>query len=468
MSATESENPAGDLAGRPRDKRVGELLIEEGLISDKQLANALETQAQKGGKLFEVLIAQKIITKDSLHQFLSRQSGVPAIDLRNYEIPRDLVPIVPAEFAREHVVLPIDKLGKLLTVGMACPLDTVTIHELEHITGLRVKAMLCKLDDIHAKIRRYYPVREPVQEIPAASKPAKPAQTRPAAPPPEPAAPARPPAPRRIPPRQDAIDKIVQTPHLPATPDVLEQLKKIANDPIKSVRDTAAVAAADPAVAGKLVSLANAAAYGMAGSVTNVYLATALLGNEGIRSIVAEIDAEFPPECKAFSRKPFLLRSVFCATVAAAMAQKSGRIHPADAHTAGLLHDTGRLALAFVMAEDYAKVQPGTSILDLLDGELQEFGFSHAEAGYRLAVAWGLPPAVAGAVRTHHDLEALKLDPLAATVALAAMLAEAHERSAPCRAEAFKNSQGILGQAGIDADGAIEIYNATVAAVAKK
>lgn len=441
---------------------MGELLIEEGLITDEQLVNALDTQAKKGGKLFEVLIAQKILTKDSLHQFLSRQSGVPAIDLRNYEIPRELVPIVPAEFAREHIVLPIDKLGKLLTVGMACPLDTVTIHELEHITGLRVKAMLCKLDDIHARIKRYYPVHAPVQEMPS---PPKPAQPKPAAPPAEPAAPQRPPAPRRIPPRQDAIDKIVRAAHLPPAPDVLKQLKKTAQDPLKTVRDLATLAAGDPAVAGKLMSLANAVAYGMPGSVTNLYLAAALLGNEGIRDILAEIDAAPPPECPAFNLEPFMLRSFFCATAAAAAAQKSGRVHAADAYTAGLLHDTGRLALAALMAEDYANVDPGLSVLDLLDGELQEFGFTHAEAGYRLAAAWGLPPNVAGAIRTHHDTEALKLDPLAATVALAGMLAEAQECGTPCRPETFQRSQGILAQSGIDAETAVAIYNSTAAAV---
>ncbi|MCX5770984.1 MAG: HDOD domain-containing protein [Candidatus Hydrogenedentes bacterium] len=461
MSGSDRQNPAGDLAGRPRDKRVGELLIEEGLISDEQLKQALEVQMQKGGKLFEVLIAQNTLTKDQLHAFLSRQSGVPAIDLRNYEIPRELVPIVPADFAREHVVLPIDKLGKLLTVGMACPLDTVTIQELQRITGLRVKAMLCKLDDIQDRIRRYYPIRDTVQAPPAPPKKAAP----PPPPAPAPATPPRPPTTRRIPPRRDAIDKIAQTRHLPATPVLVQQIVRASEDPLKNVRDVAVLAAGDPAISTKLISIANAAAYGMAGSVSNVYLAAAVLGVNGIRTAVSEINASIPVACPAFNFKTFLVRSVFCATAAADAVQKSGRAHPADAYTAALIHDTGRLALAHIMGEDYGKVDSGLSVLDLMDGELEAFGFTHAEAGYRLALAWGLPPILAEAIRTHHDIDALKLDPLAATVALCAILAEHFERSTPVRPEAFQKAAGILKQSGLDVPSAIAIYDSTAAAI---
>jgi HD-like signal output (HDOD) protein len=462
LSSSDINKPEGDLAGRPRDKRVGELLIEEGLISDEQLKQALEVQMQKGGKLFEVLIAQKLLTKDQLHAFLSRQSGVPAIDLRNYEIPRELVPIVPGEFAREHVLLPIDKLGKLLTVGMACPLDTVTIQELERITGLKVKAMLCKLDDIQARINRYYPVHDTIQVPPIPQKTVP--ETPPApAPPVQPSS--RPPATRRIPPRRDAIDKIVQTAHLPATPIVVQQILRSSEDPLKNARDIAMLASGDPAISMKLIGLANAAAYGMAGSVTNVYLAAAVLGLNGMRAIVSEINASIPVACPAFNFKTFLLRSIFCATAAGAAAQQSGRAHPSDAYTAALVHDTGRLALAHIMGEDYAKVDSGLSVLDLMDGELETFGFTHTEAGYRLALAWGLPPAVAGAIRTHHDYDALKLEPLAAIVALCAILAEHFERSAPIRPEAFQKAAGILKQSGLDVAAAIALYDSTAAVI---
>ena len=71
-------------------------------------------------------------------------------------IPEELVELVPKEFAERHKVFPIDKLGKMLTIAMACPLDEKTIHELEEITGLRVKAFVCGWEDIDERIRKYY------------------------------------------------------------------------------------------------------------------------------------------------------------------------------------------------------------------------------------------------------------------------------------------------------------------------
>jgi HD-like signal output (HDOD) protein len=110
-------------------------------------------------------------------------------------------------------------------------------------------------------------------------------------------------------------------------------------------------------------------------------------------------------------------------------------------------------------------VDSGLSVLDLMDGELETFGFTHTEAGYRLALAWGLPPAVAGAIRTHHDYDALKLEPLAAIVALCAILAEHFERSAPIRPEAFQKAAGILKQSGLDVAAAIALYDSTAAVI---
>jgi HD-like signal output (HDOD) protein len=240
---------------------------------------------------------------------------------------------------------------------------------------------------------------------------------------------------------------------------------RASEDPLKNVRDVAVLAAGDPAISIKLISIANAAAYGMAGSVSNIYLAAAVLGVNGIRTAVSEINASIPVACPAFNFKTFLVRSVFCATAAADAVQKSGRAHPADAYTAALIHDTGRLALAHIMGEDYGKVDSGLSVLDLMDGELEAFGFTHAEAGYRLALAWGLPPILAEAIRTHHDIDALKLDPLAATVALCAILAEHFERSTPVRPEAFQKAAGILKQSGLDVPSAIAIYDSTAAAI---
>ena len=141
---------------RVKPGRIGELLIAGGLVNDEQLQEALAFQKENGGKTFELLIELGHLDKDELHTYLSQQKGVASIDLSLYDINEDLVKLIPQEIARENLVLPIDKMGKLFTVGMACPLDTDTVAKVQEITGLRVKAMLCKLDDILAAVNRYY------------------------------------------------------------------------------------------------------------------------------------------------------------------------------------------------------------------------------------------------------------------------------------------------------------------------
>ena len=73
----------------------------------------------------------------------------------------ELLALVPAEIARKHELFPIDKMGKLLTVGMVCPLDKAAITDVEACTGLRIKPMLCTTADVRKALDRYYPVKAP-------------------------------------------------------------------------------------------------------------------------------------------------------------------------------------------------------------------------------------------------------------------------------------------------------------------
>lgn len=140
----------------PAKKLIGQLLIEEGHISPDDLTRALEQQKESGGKLVEVLIDIGSIDRESFQQIMARQPGIASIDLENYTIPPELASIVPREMAIRHEIYPIDKLGKLLTLGMACPLDTKTIEELTERTGLRVKPILCSHKDIQDCIAQFY------------------------------------------------------------------------------------------------------------------------------------------------------------------------------------------------------------------------------------------------------------------------------------------------------------------------
>jgi len=471
-------SPTGPARAQSPDRRVGELLIEAELITPQQLDEALHVQAQKGGKLFEILIALKHLTKEALHTFLSKQSGVPSIDVSNYHIPRELLMIIPKAFAREHVVLPIDQLGKLLTVGMACPLDTATITELEKITGLRVKAMLCKFDDINAMLRRCYPSEEAqVYEGPgvlldakkkkAAPEPSE-APSKPPeidlAPPKEETAPAT--APRRPPSmRPNVMALIEQQDFLPFVSNILQQARAASDDPAETLQGLTAILSKDPAVAARLLRVANASAYGMPGRVTNVSLAIAVLGGQGTRAVMKSFD-QAPVLQDSFRpvQKAYWLRSTFCAAAAMAVARASGRGRTTDAYTAGLLHDIGRLALPTLLPQLYAQVDGELPILDLVAVEEEIFGVAHPEVGYLLARYWQLPPTIAHAIRFHHHPDATESENLIALVALAAVMAEAFERDSAPSADCFAGCGDLLAQLSITVEKATQILDKTAAA----
>ncbi len=141
---------------QPRRKLIGELLVLDGLITERQLLEALELQRGQGGRIVEKLILLGYISAHAFLTFLARQPGVSSIVLANCRVRKELLSLVPQDFAASHQVFPIDRLGKLLTVGMACPLDRGTVDELQNLTGLRVKPMLCSPECIKAAIARHY------------------------------------------------------------------------------------------------------------------------------------------------------------------------------------------------------------------------------------------------------------------------------------------------------------------------
>lgn len=153
---------------QPEHKLMGQILVDAGLISAKALENALAEQKKSGKKLVETLSEMGALRLSDFERLMARQPGIASIDLDNYRIPPELIELIPEEFAVRHKIFPIDRLGKLLTVGMACPLDEKTIAELNERTGLRVKPILCSFDDIDACIRRYYhPHETPTWTLPS-------------------------------------------------------------------------------------------------------------------------------------------------------------------------------------------------------------------------------------------------------------------------------------------------------------
>ncbi len=367
-----------DDEGKP--KRIGELLIDANLISTPQLKEALLTQKKQGGKTGEILLSLGYIDVKSFAGFLAKQPGVASIDLSNYEISRELLDLISREFAIEHDVFPIDRLGSLLTVAMACPLDSKTIKQLEEQTDLRVKALLCPIDDIQVVIDRYYPAQEAPVVTPSVEDTAKHLEGA-----------------LRL---ENAARLIRQVGSLPALPDTVQRVQQAIEDPDVSIHDIVDIINTDPPVVAKILSVANSAAYGFPNRVDSVALAATLLGMNETCNLMMSLAVM---DTLGAEQREFWTKSMACANVATALAASQDKAVRTGVYTAALLHDIGRMALWQTAAQQYEKVDKTLVGAALIAAEQECIGITHTEAGFELATNWGLPIEIAEPIRFHHD-----------------------------------------------------------------
>lgn len=138
------------------NKHLGELLIERGVISKEQVAMALAYQKEKGGLLGEKLVELKFATEEDIAQALTAQYGFPYLPLSNYDIDPEVVNTIPEHVCRQFCLIPIDKIGKSLTLAMADPLNVHAIEDVELSTGCSVQAFVSTATDIKSTITKYY------------------------------------------------------------------------------------------------------------------------------------------------------------------------------------------------------------------------------------------------------------------------------------------------------------------------
>ncbi|MCK5180069.1 MAG: type II secretion system protein GspE, partial [Candidatus Omnitrophica bacterium] len=118
------------------NKHLGELLVERGVINREQLNISLEHQKTNPGHLLgEVLVELKFATEKDIAQALTCQYGFPYLPLSSYEIDAEVIRSVPENVCRQFCLVPIDKIGKSLTVAMSNPLNIQTLEDVELITG---------------------------------------------------------------------------------------------------------------------------------------------------------------------------------------------------------------------------------------------------------------------------------------------------------------------------------------------
>ena len=141
-------------------KKLGELLIAKGIITEEQLTKALNDQKVNGGFLGEALIRKKFVTEDKLTEVISLQLNIPVYDVRDIVIEDYILEKIPADIARKENIIPIDLLGNSLTVVMANPLNRTLVHDLQVLTGFEIEVMIAPHSQIKETVENIYPKGE--------------------------------------------------------------------------------------------------------------------------------------------------------------------------------------------------------------------------------------------------------------------------------------------------------------------
>src|SRR5688572_679581 len=124
------------------NRKLGEILLSRGLITQDQLGEALEVQ-KKGDRLIgEVLVELKYCTEESIAWALTVQYGFPYLPLAGYQVDREVIKLIPEEMAKKNDFIGIDKIGNVFTIAMADPLDQDVIDEIQKITNCTIQIFI--------------------------------------------------------------------------------------------------------------------------------------------------------------------------------------------------------------------------------------------------------------------------------------------------------------------------------------
>jgi type IV pilus assembly protein PilB len=144
--------------------RLGELLVRENLISVQQLRKAQEEQQKSGTRIGTALIKTGAIEESKLTDFLSKQYGVPAINLKEFDIDPEIIKLVSKEVAEKHLVIPVNRAGPSLICAMCDPSNIYAVDDLKFLTGYNIEPVVASEISIREAIERYYAEKGPSLE----------------------------------------------------------------------------------------------------------------------------------------------------------------------------------------------------------------------------------------------------------------------------------------------------------------
>src|SRR5208282_2017940 len=145
--------------------RLGEILVKDSLISSDQLKQALDYQKKNGGRLGTCLVKLGLVSDEDITAVLSRQYGVPSINLKFYEVDPAVIKLVPQETAVRYQIVPLSRVGSTLTIAMTDPTNVFAMDDIKFMTGFNVEPVVASETAISEAIHKFYGEVESVEEL---------------------------------------------------------------------------------------------------------------------------------------------------------------------------------------------------------------------------------------------------------------------------------------------------------------
>jgi type IV pilus assembly protein PilB len=136
--------------------KLGELLLKENMVTPQQLQEALGHQKMNGGKLGKAFVSLGYVRDEEITSLLSRQYGVPSINLDHFEVDPAIIKIIPSETSRKYQILPLSRSGATLTIAMADPTNVFAMDDIKFMTGYNVEPVVASETSLEDAIEKYY------------------------------------------------------------------------------------------------------------------------------------------------------------------------------------------------------------------------------------------------------------------------------------------------------------------------
>ncbi|HKW89526.1 MAG TPA: type IV-A pilus assembly ATPase PilB [Candidatus Acidoferrales bacterium] len=145
--------------------RLGEILVRDSLISADQLKQALDYQKREGGRLGTCLVKLGLVSDEDITAVLSRQYGVPSINLKFYEVDPAVIKLIPQETAVRYQIVPLSRVGSTLTIAMTDPTNVFAMDDIKFMTGFNVEPVVASESAISEAIAKFYGAIESGEEL---------------------------------------------------------------------------------------------------------------------------------------------------------------------------------------------------------------------------------------------------------------------------------------------------------------